>query len=76
MLEESVIEQRKLCRFYVRLAGFFHCIDQPHKFLCSVSDSNIVVLPFRNLLLKIRTECFIPVADILGSIDQGKTQIT
>ena len=75
MLEESVIEQKKLCRFYVRLAGFFHCIDQPHKFLCSVSDGNVVVLPFRNLLLKICTECFIPVVDILGGIDQGKTQI-
>ena len=72
MLKESVIGQKKLCCFYVRLAGFFHCIDQPYKFLSGVGDGNIVVFSFRNLLLKVYTECFIPVADILGSIDQGK----
>ena len=55
--------------------GFFHCIDQPYKFLCSVGDGNVVVLSFGNLLLKICTECFIPVTDILGSIDESKTQI-
>ena len=75
MLNGRNIEQKKLRRFYVRHAGFFHCIDQPYKFLCSVGDGNVVVLSFGNLLLKICTECFIPVADLLGSIDESKTQI-
>lgn len=48
MFKESVIGQKKLCCFYVRLSGFFHCINQSHKFFRSVSDGNVVMFSFRN----------------------------
>lgn len=73
--QREYMGQKKLFRFYVWLAGFFHRINQPHKFLCGVGNGNVVVFSFRNFFLKICAKCFIPVADILGSIDQSKTQI-
>ena len=64
---KGVFNIRKRSRsFYVRFAGFLHCINEPYKFLCSMGNGNIVMLPFRNLLPEIGTETFVPVADILG----------
>lgn len=75
MTNRALYRKKELSCFDIQLAGFFRCIDQPYKFLCGVSDGNIVLFPFRNLLLKIYTGCFVSVADMLGGIEQGKMQI-
>ena len=46
----------RVMTFLCKDCRIFHCIDQLHKFLCSVSNDNVIVLPLRTLLLKIYTE--------------------
>ena len=69
VLTEKDMKLRKLSS--VCLAGKFHLVDCPDQLFGSMGYGNIIVLAFADLLGKISTKGFIPVADIFCGIEQS-----
>ena len=68
--------RRKSSSRKIRFSRLLQGIDQPHEFLRGMGQGNIVVLSFSTFLGKIFSKDGIPVADVLGCVVEGISQIT
>ena len=67
---------RELSCQTVRLPRFLQCKNEPHQFLGSVRDGNIVVLALGPFLGEIGGEGWIPMTDKLGSVKERVSQVS
>ena len=59
-----------------RLPGFFQGIDKPCEFLSGMGDGNIIVFALSAFFCKIRSEGWLPVADVFGRIEQRISKVS
>ena len=66
---------RKLRCQMVRLTGFLQGENEAHQLFGSVRDGNIVMLALRPFFGEVSGKNRIPMANVLGGVENGKSEI-
>jgi len=60
----------------VRFSGFLQGEYEPHQFLGSVGDGNIVMLTLGSFFSEISGKGRVPKANVLGGVEESKSQVS